>query len=203
MVDILSAEKRERFVGEFNRNDLELYRLHIPNERAAEWMRNAIPLFECPDPEIETIYYFRWWTFRKHIRQTPEGYVITEFLPPVPWAGPFNTISCALGHHFREGRWLRDGRYLVDYARFWLRGGGELRTDPETNRGYSCWIADSVLALAEVTGCFDLCRELLLDLMANYEAWERTHRDPNALFWQRDNGKGVNGMGRVGPMPRR
>ncbi len=31
--------------------------------------------------------YFRWWTFRKHLKRTPDGFVITEFLPPVGWAG--------------------------------------------------------------------------------------------------------------------
>ncbi len=160
---ILSTEALESYVAAFNRNDQELYRQHIPNDRAAAWMNDNIPLFECPDKEIEEIYHFRWWTFRKHLKETPDGFVVTEFLPPVPWAGRHNTISCAAAHHFREGRWLRDTRYLDDYARFWLRGGGELRTHLETNRGYSFWIAESLLAQARVTGRFDLCLELLPD----------------------------------------
>ena len=35
-----------------------------------------------------------------YLKETPEGFVITEFLPDVPWAGKYNTISCPAGHHF-------------------------------------------------------------------------------------------------------
>ncbi len=28
---------------------------------------------------------------------------VTEFLPSVPWAGKYNTIPCAAGHHIAEG----------------------------------------------------------------------------------------------------
>lgn len=181
----------EVYVAGFCSNDHELYRQHIPNDRAAAWMDRNIPLFECPDKEIEEIYYFRWWTFRKHLKETPDGFVITEFLPPVPWAGMHNTISCAAGHHFREGRWLHEVRYLEDYARFWLRGGGDVRTRIETNRGYSFWIADSLLAHARVSGRFDLCLDLLPDLIANYEGWKHAQRDANGLFWQRDDRDGM------------
>ena len=181
----------ERYVSSFNQNDYELYRQHIPNDQVLEWMRKTVPLFECPDKAIEETYYFRWWTFRKHLKETPDGFVITEFLPQVPWAGKHNTISCAAAHHFREGRWLHDSRYLDDYARFWLRRGGEPRTCINTNRGYSFWIADSLLAHAKVSGRFDLCLELLPELIANYEVWEGTQRDPNGLFWQRDDRDGM------------
>ena len=59
----------------------------------------GIPLFDVSDKTIEEIYYFRWHTYCKHIKETPEGFVITEFLPDVPWAGKYNTISCPAGHH--------------------------------------------------------------------------------------------------------
>ena len=61
------------------------------------FLSTNIPLFECPDKDFEQIYYFRWWTYRKHIKQTPDGFVITEFLPHVGWAGKHNTINCAAG----------------------------------------------------------------------------------------------------------
>ena len=38
----------------------------IPDSAAADFLMENVPLFECPDAEIETTYYFRWWTFRKH-----------------------------------------------------------------------------------------------------------------------------------------
>ena len=38
----------------------------IPDSAAADFLMENVPLLECPDAEIETTYYFRWWTFRKH-----------------------------------------------------------------------------------------------------------------------------------------
>ena len=85
-------------------------------------MKDNVPFFECPDKSFEQIYYFRWWTFRKHLKQTPDGFVFTEFLDKVGHSGKHNTISCALGHHIYEGSWLRDQRYIDEYARFWYVG---------------------------------------------------------------------------------
>ena len=64
----------------------------------------GIPLVELSDPTIEQIYYFRWHTYCKHLKKSPFGWVVTEFLPDVPWAGKHNTISCAAGHHFNVPR---------------------------------------------------------------------------------------------------
>ncbi len=147
-------------------------------------MRDNIPLFECPDKELEKTYYFRWWTYRKHIQKTPDGFVITEFLPSVNWAGKYNTISCPAAHHFYEGRWLHDGTYLDDYARFWFRHGGEPRR-------YSFWAADALWARHQVHPDRELLIDLLPDLTANYQAWEDSRRDPNGLFWQIDDRDGM------------
>lgn len=39
-------------------------------------------------------------SYRKHIFFYDDvGHVVTEFLPTVPWAGRYNTIPCAAGHH--------------------------------------------------------------------------------------------------------
>src|SRR5580658_7357018 len=162
---VLGAPAFKRYIDDFNKDDQELYRGFVSNADAWEFLKNNIPLFECPDKDIEGIYYFRWWTFRKHIARTPAGFVITEFLPPVGWAGLYNSIDCAAGHHFHEGRWLINPVYLDDYSMFWFRHGGEPRR-------YSFWAADSLWARYEVTGDDRLIRELLPDLIANYEAWE-------------------------------
>jgi len=156
----------------------------ITNENTWDFLRDNIPFFDYPDKEIKRTYYFRWWTFRKHLKKTESGYVITEFLPDVPWAGKANTISCAGGHHFREGRWLHDQKYLNDYALFWLRGGG-------TVRSYSFWIADSVWQHYLVTGDPALAKKILPDLISNYAAWEKDRLDPNGLFWQIDDRDGM------------
>lgn len=171
------------YVAAFNAHDEELYPQHITNDRAAAFLLENCPRFLCPDPDVERTYYFRWWTFRKHIRRTAAGgHVITEFLAPVPHAGPENIISCPVGHQFREGRWLRDPRYLDDYARFWLAGDAEKKF----LRRYSVWLADSLLQQARATGSDTLARELLPQLIRNFREWEKIRRDPNGLFWQRD-----------------
>ena len=181
---VLKADAFQHYVDQFNRDDNELYVQHIPNAAAWEFLKSNIPLLDCPDKEIEQIYYFRWWTFRKAIKQTPDGFIITEFLPNVGWAGKYNSIDCAAGHHFREGRWLHDPKYLDDYSRFWFRRGG-------SPRSYSFWAADSLWSRFLVTGDDRLVKELLPDLIANYEAWEQTHRDANGLFWQIDDRDGM------------
>jgi len=181
---ILNADDFRHYVDAFNANDRELYAQAISNAHAWAFLRDTIPLLDCPDKEIEETYYFRWWTYRKAIKQTPDGFVITEFLPSVRWAGKQNTISCAAGHHLREGRWLADARYLDDYSVFWFRRGGEPRR-------YSFWAADSVWARYLVTGDTRLPLELLPDLIRNYEAWEKSHRDANGLYWQIDDRDGM------------
>ena len=98
----------ESYVAEFNAYDDEIYVQEYDNSEAAQFLLNNIPIFECPDKELEKTYYFRWWTYRKHILSTPEGFVITEFLPDVPWAGKYNVINCSGMHQFREGRWLKN-----------------------------------------------------------------------------------------------
>jgi hypothetical protein len=180
----LERESFRHYVDSFNRNDRELYVQHIPNAAAWDFLKNNIPLLECPDREIEETYYFRWWTYRKHIKQTPAGFIITEFLPPVGWSGKYNSINCAAGHHLYEGRWLNDPQYLDEYSLFWFRKGGEPRR-------YSFWAADAIWSRFLVTGDDRIAKELLPDLIANYEAWERDQRDANGLFWQVDDRDGM------------
>jgi len=181
---VLRPNLFKHFVDEFNQNDAELYTGYIPNNLAWGFLKDNIPLFECPDQDINEIYYFRWWVYRKHISKTPGGFVISEFLPPVGWAGKYNTIDCAAGHHMHEGRWLSDAKYLDDYSLFWFRGGGEPRR-------YSFWAAESLWARYLVNGDAALVKKLLPDLIANYEAWEQTHRDTNGLYWQVDDRDGM------------
>ena len=98
----------KNYIAKFNANDEECYHNDIDNSRAEEWLSDEIPVLECPDSEIEKAYYFRWWVYRKHIKTTPEGYIITEFLPEVSWSGKYNAINAAAGHHIMEGRWLKN-----------------------------------------------------------------------------------------------
>lgn len=143
------------------------------------------PTFECPDLFIEQLYRFRANVFQKHIKRHENRYVITEFLPDVSWAGAGNTISCAAGHHFYEGRWFGKADVLEDYALFWFRFGGEPRK-------YSFWAADSVYAAYLVSGDAELPVNLLDELMRNYKGWEEERFDRTVgLFWQNDGEDGM------------
>lgn len=180
----LKASSYKHYIDTFNANDAELYVQFIPNKDAWDFLENNIPLLDCPDKTIEEIYYFRWWTFRKHIKETPEGYVITEFLPQVGWAGKYNTISCAAGHHLYEGRWLADHKYTSEYSKFWFKKDA-------SPRKYSFWAADAIWAVVKVSGDYSLAKQLLPSLITNYTAWEKYHRDTNGLFWQEDGRDGM------------
>ena len=105
----------QHYVAAFNQLDRETASNHIPNAMAWGWMTRNVPLFECPDKDLEEIYYFRWWSYRKHIKKTPDGFVVTEFLPQVGWSKKYNTINCPVGHHLYEGRWMaaKSGQWEV------------------------------------------------------------------------------------------
>jgi len=190
------------YIDRFNRQDTaELHVDVVPGTRmirnadAWEFLEQNIPFFECPDKEIEEVYYYRWWTFRKHIKQTPEGYVITEFMPNVSWARKYNSISCPAGHHFREGRWLRNPQIIREYGRFWLQGGG----DPYV---YSFWIAESFLQYHLVHPDTAFLVEQLPGLVANFREWEARRRAPDGLFWQYDGQDGMEvAIGGTGKRP--
>ena len=182
---MLAPKQVRPFVDAFNKADKNDFKTTIPDADACSWIVRNVPRFECPQPELQEIYYFRWWTYRKHIRKTPGGYVITEFLPNVPWAKKFNTISCAAGHHLYEGRWIRDPRYLDQYSTFWFRRGGQ-------PRDYSFWAADAIYARYLANGDKRFVVDLLPDLVANYEAWEKTNYSPTVgLFHQIDGRDGM------------
>ena len=182
---MLKASDYEHYVDAFNAADVEDVVNLIPNASAWDWMSRNVPLFECPDETIQRVYYYRWWTFRKHIKQTPAGIIVTEFIEPVRHAGTYNSISCALGHHLAEGRWIRDGRILDEYTRFWFRGGENGGPEYRFHR-YSQWTAAAMLDRARVSGDTTLLVDLLPDLIADYAKWEEEKRRPDGLFWQFD-----------------
>jgi len=148
------------------------------------WFADNIPWLDVPDKDLEQIYYFRWYSFQKHIRHTPDGYIIDEFLDNVPWAGKFNSINCAATDHLKEARWLRDTTYAEQDARFWFSPDGEPRR-------YSFAAADSIYSVYLSNGDKELVTGLLPALVNNYGAWEKTHQDANGLFWQIDDRDGM------------
>jgi hypothetical protein len=180
----LKAESFKHHVDFFNNMEKENIVNYISNAESWEWMKENIPLFECPDKSFEQIYYYRWWTYRKHIKKTPDGFVLTEFLAPVGHAGVYNTISCALGHHIYEGRWLHDQQYMDEYSLFWYHGnkGGP---QPHFHR-YSNWVTDALYNRYLVNQNRDFVVDLLDDFVHDYKKWEKEKLLDNGLLWQHD-----------------
>ena len=187
---ILDPESFRHHVDYFNAMVKEEVVNLIPDARAWDWMKVNVPLFTCPDKDVEQIYYFRWWVFRKHIKQTPSGFLITEFLKPVNHAGEYNSLSCALGHHIAEGRWLRGRQYLDGDIRFWLLTGenGGLRKNLHQ---FSGWTAAAVYDRYLADGNREVAIAQLDALITDYAAWESERLTERGLFWQRDVSDGM------------
>ncbi len=181
---ILNSGDFKHYVDLFNRMEDENIVQAVSNDHSWDWMSRNIPFFECPQDNFEEIYYFRWWTLRKHIKETPQGYAITEFLVDRSYADKYNLISCALGHHIYEARWLHDKKYLDDYVHLWYRGRDG--RNMEKMRNFSSWTADALYNRFLVDRDSSFLIDMLTDLDIDYMAWENIRRLPNGLFWQYD-----------------
>ncbi len=182
---VLDRGRYRHYIEEFNSRPTPDVVSYVSDGEAWPWLQENIPFFACPDPDVERTWYYRWWAYRKHIRQTPAGFILTEFIRPVKHATDHNAISCALGHHVAEGRWLHDPRYLDQYLDFWLRSGagGGLQRDYHK---YSNWTASAVYDRFLADGRKDAAVALLEPLLLDYAAWENERLLPSGLFWQYD-----------------
>jgi hypothetical protein len=187
---VLNPEDFRHYVDALNRTDPEGVTGFIPNAEAWQWMKSNVPFLSVPDRELELTYYYRWWAYRKHIEMTPAGYVLTEFLRPVKHSTDYNAISCALGLHIAEGRWLHDPKYLDGYIAFWLRGGEGGGLERHYHQ-FSNWTADAVYDRWLADGNQASLVAQLDALRKDYAAWETEKLTPNGLFWQRDVSDGM------------
>ena len=186
LVKVIKSDKLKNYIDRFNKNDDEIYKQFIPNDEALLFLSKNIPMIDLPDKEIEETYYFRWWTYRKHIKNTADGFVITEFLPDVNWSKKHNTINCPAAHHIYEGRWLRNPKYVSEYINFWLYRSGD------GIRQYSFWIADAILAFNEIHRNDSILSNQLGPLIKNYNEWIKIRKENDkALFWQWDVSDGM------------
>lgn len=181
---VLKAADFKHYVDYFNRMEDENIKQAIPNDSAWAWMQQNIPLFECPQQNFEEIWYFRWWTLRKHIKKTEKGFVFTEFLVQRSYADKYNLISSALGHHIYESRWLHDKRYMDDNLHVWYRGNEG--KPMKKLRAYSNWAIDAIYNRYLVNGDKKFVVDLLPDLEQDYAGWEQERKLPGGLFWQYD-----------------
>ncbi|WP_207492316.1 MGH1-like glycoside hydrolase domain-containing protein [Aridibaculum aurantiacum] len=181
---ILSTNKLKNYVNYFNAVDSEYTFNYVLNKDAYGWLSQNIPLFECPDTTLEKIYYYRWWALRKHLKETPDGFVFTEFITKVNHAGKHNTVSSGLGHHIYEARWLRDPKYVNQYVDFWLH------VDPKTPkphlRAFSSWLQNAIYNLYLVHHNKDFILKNISVLHEDYQQWEKDKQLPNNMFWQYD-----------------
>ncbi len=53
------SDEWKTYIIEFNANDEESVVNYVPNTQSTEWIEKNVPLFECPDKEIERAYYFQ------------------------------------------------------------------------------------------------------------------------------------------------
>ena len=183
--EIINKNLLKEYVDKFNKYDYELYKQFIDNKNAYKFLSGNIPIIEIPDKVIEEKYYFRWWTFRKHIKSTVDGFVITEFLPKVYWSKKHNTINCPAAHHIYEGRWLRNPKYISEYIDFWLKNS------EDGIRQYSFWIADATLAFNKIHRNDSLLFTQLGPLISNYNEWRKSERIITNPFF----GNGTRKMG--------
>lgn len=173
----LQPGQYRHYIREFMHQEVE-----VTGKKPADpwpWMLKNIPWFDSSNKQFEEMYYFRWYAFQKHVVKTPTGYVITEFLPHVKWGGYYNTISDSAPHHLYEARWLRNTSIAKEDARFWM-------SPLAKPRSYSNWLANAIRAVTLADGDRQLGIDLLPALEANHDAWVKTHRDPNGLFWSID-----------------
>ncbi|MBD2703888.1 glycoside hydrolase [Spirosoma sp. BT702] len=181
---VLSTDKLKNYVSYFNSIDEEAVKNYVPNDQSADWLAKNIPLFDCPDTLLNKVYYYRWWAFRKHLKQTPEGFIFTEFITNVNHAGKYNAVSSALGHHIYEGRWLHNQTYINDYISFWLY------VDPKHTaqrfHGFSSWVDDAVYNRYLVNLDKPFIQKNLPALDADYRKWQQEKQLPSGLFWQFD-----------------
>ena len=93
-------------------------------------------------------------------------------------------MSCALGHHIAEGRWLRDEGLLNEYTQFWLRGRDG---KPQSHiRKFSSWLPYALWQRYQVTGDGLTLLFNLDDSIEHYQQWEADKKTDSGLYWQYD-----------------
>ncbi|MBQ6861596.1 MAG: six-hairpin glycosidase [Alistipes sp.] len=181
---VLNYKDFDHYVKVFNESEDENIAQAIPNSEASAWMEKNIPLFNCPQHNFEEMFYFRWWSLRKHIKQTPVGYGMTEFLVNRSYADKYNLIACAIGHHIHESRWLHNDEYLNQILHTWYRGNEGGRMEKMTK--FSSWNPSAIWNRYLVNMDKAYMLDLYEDMKSEYAWWEETHRLPDGLYWQED-----------------
>lgn len=186
---VLKSADYKPIVEYFNRMEDENIVQSISNAESWAWMEQNIPLFDCPQDNFRQMYYYRWWTLRKHIEETPQGWGVTEFLVQRSYSDKYNLIACAIGHHTYEMRWLHDPQYLQQYLTLWYTGN---EGAPMAKlHGFSSWASDAVYNAWMVNGDTGFMQFMYPLLKTDYAFWEKDKRTEDGMFWQRDVSDGM------------
>jgi hypothetical protein len=142
----------------------------------AHWFEKNIPFFDCSDPQITRIYYYRWQLYKSHLKDLGRrGYIVTEFLDDVGWAlKPYQSLNDATAFHINEGRWLKDNCYLDDYINFMYSGGND--------RHFSEAIAAAVYARYLVNGDRAFAIKNLESMKHIYQLWTNRYDPAKGLY---------------------
>ncbi|KAK3715166.1 hypothetical protein LTR37_007376 [Vermiconidia calcicola] len=142
------------------------------------FLKDNIPYIDIPDKNIQDVYYYRFSVLQRHLRYTTAGtgYMITEFMQPVDYAGPFGTIDAAAGHHIQEAQWLRDTSYNKDYIQLWTRGPGD-------SARYTHWIMDAAATAANVTGDVGFLQAQLPGMVRMWHQWDYAFDPDVGLYY--------------------
>ncbi|MBR6633875.1 MAG: hypothetical protein IKL05_06220 [Clostridia bacterium] len=174
------------YFEKFNKNDNEEVVQFISNQNAERFLTENAPRLYCPDEVVEETFAFRTWTMRKHIMDTEDGFLLSEFLTKthLSWAGKHNTINAALTHHLNEFRWLKNSDAFLDYISFFLTGEG------------SAYAYHTPALTAMYNFCILTANEgFLIDNASAFEKyfseWEKKHLTDNGLYWSIDDREGT------------
>jgi len=155
------------------------------------WYEANIPFLAVPDQTLQSVYYYRWRVWKEHLQETQPGtgQILTEFLPGIGYAAPFNGISAASGHQIMEGRWVRDQSYDDSDLRYWLTGPGlESQTvdpyAPDWADEYSNWLVYAAWEQALVTGDLSSLEAMEPALISQYDSWSGHVDQATGLYWQ-------------------
>jgi hypothetical protein len=142
------------------------------------FLKQNIPFIDIPDKGIQDVYYYRWSSLQRHLRYTVAGtgYIITEFIQPVGYAGALNTINAAAGHQIDEARWLRSNFYNDDYIQAYTRG-------PGNSTQYTHWILDALKRRSDANGDKTYASGQLEDMVRLWGQWDYTFDKDAGLYY--------------------
>jgi Alpha-L-arabinofuranosidase B (ABFB) domain/F5/8 type C domain/Trehalase len=146
----------------------------LAGQAGKQWFKDNVPFLDVPDANIQNIYYYRWSVLQRQLKYTrpSTGYIFTEFLNNVGYAGIYGGIAVNIWHNNRDARWMRSRQFLDDDTNHWARGLGQDRQYQFSND-----LAAAVYERYLVTGDRDFTVGLLGPLMTHFGGWAQERRE--------------------------